>query len=57
MDDRDYFSRRANEERQAADDAACSQARDAHLKMADKYDQLASLRASGVARLLASQSE
>jgi hypothetical protein len=36
-----YFSRRASEERDAATRAAHSMARQAHLKMAERYDDFA----------------
>lgn len=36
-----YFSRRASEERDAAGNAACATAREAHLEMAERYDELA----------------
>lgn len=36
-----YFRRRASEERVAAMKAAHPEARQAHLEMADRYDQLA----------------
>lgn len=36
-----YFSRRADEERAAADKAAGEEARHAHLEMAERYDALA----------------
>ena len=36
-----YFSRRAGEERAAAGRAAHATARQAHLEMADRYDELA----------------
>jgi hypothetical protein len=39
--DANYFIRRANEERQAAMRAAHPSARQAHLKMAARYDELA----------------
>ena len=36
-----YFSRRAREERLAASNAVSPSAREAHLEMAERYDQLA----------------
>jgi len=36
-----YFSRRAREERLAANNAVSPSAREAHLEMAERYDQLA----------------
>ena len=39
--DSTYFSRRASEERDAATNAAHSMAREAHLKMAERYDNFA----------------
>jgi hypothetical protein len=36
-----YFSRRGSEERQAAATAADPRARQAHLELADRYDELA----------------
>jgi hypothetical protein len=36
-----YFSRRASEERDAASNAVHSMAREAHLKMAERYDDFA----------------
>ena len=36
-----YFSRRASEERAAAGEASCASAREAHLQMADRYEELA----------------
>jgi hypothetical protein len=41
-----YFSRRALEEREAAMKAANAAARKAHLKMAERYDEMASAIAS-----------
>ena len=40
--DANYFIRRANEERLAAMKAAHPSARQAHLKMAERYDEMAS---------------
>ena len=39
--DADYFRRRANEERAAAEHAVEGAARNAHLEMAERYDSLA----------------
>jgi len=36
-----YFSRRAHDERAAAREASCANAREAHLQMAERYDELA----------------
>ena len=36
-----YFSRRAHEERRAADNAAHETARQLHLELADRYDEFA----------------
>jgi hypothetical protein len=36
-----YFSRRGSEERKAAETAADPRARQAHLELADRYDELA----------------
>ena len=36
-----YFSRRADQERAAASQASCPNARDAHLQMAERYGELA----------------
>ena len=41
-----YFSRRGSEERQAAATAADPRARQAHLELADRYDELASAMVS-----------
>ena len=41
-----YFSRRADQERAAAMQAASLQAREAHLEMAKRYDELAGALAS-----------
>jgi|KBSSwiStaDraftv2_1062776.scaffolds.fasta_scaffold950845_1 hypothetical protein len=49
-----YFSRRAQEERRAAQTAAHETARQLHLEMADRYDGLAAAiegRQSGPAKL------
>ena len=35
-----YFSRRASEERAAAGEASCASAREAHLQMAERYEEL-----------------
>jgi len=40
--DQIYFSRRGSEERAAATRAADARARQAHLELADRYDELAS---------------
>jgi len=40
-DDVNYFRRRAAEERAAADRAASQSARDAHIGLAERYDELA----------------
>ena len=45
-----YFSRRANEERLAATNAASSTAREAHMEMAERYDQLAAAISSPAQR-------
>jgi len=39
--DASYFRRRAEEERAAAGKAASDEARQAHLEMAERYDELA----------------
>jgi hypothetical protein len=41
-DDRVYFRRRASDERAAAMKAAHPKARDAHIQLADRFDDLAS---------------
>jgi hypothetical protein len=41
-----YFSRRGSEERQAAASAADPRARQAHLVLADRYDELAAASGS-----------
>jgi len=41
--DQIYFSRRGSEERKAARKAADPRARQAHLELADRYDDLAAL--------------
>ena len=46
-----YFGRRAAEERSAAMHAADLRAREAHLEMAERYDELASAIASNEERL------
>jgi hypothetical protein len=40
-DDRSYFERRAAQERSAADEASDESARDAHLRLAERYGELA----------------
>ena len=45
-----YFSRRASEERLAADNAASSSAREAHLQMAERYHELAAAISSPAQR-------
>jgi hypothetical protein len=43
--DSHYFSRRASEERAAAGTAANAPAREAHLELAERYDELAAAAA------------
>jgi hypothetical protein len=45
-----YFSRRASDERLAAENSASAIARDAHLQMASRYDELAAAISSPASR-------
>ena len=47
--DRSYFMRRAAQERSAAANAACDEARDAHTEMAKRYRGLAETGAAEAA--------
>jgi hypothetical protein len=47
-----YFSRRASEERQAAEHAGHPKAREAHLELASRYDEMATAIGRSTAQVL-----
>jgi hypothetical protein len=55
--DPNYFSRRANEERVAAMKAAHPGARQAHLKLASRYEKLANADNGGLEQVTLAHSE